>query len=63
MRKDVQRMPKSQDRSERKHTQHNMIEQAKSSVRVCVFGKESKKDRLWTWYILVRTACCQIRDR
>jgi len=37
----VQRMPKSQDQSERKHTQHNMIEQAKSSV--CVFGRESKK--------------------
>jgi hypothetical protein len=41
IRKDVQRMPKSQDQSKRKHTQHNMIEQAKSSV--CVFGKESKK--------------------
>jgi hypothetical protein len=41
MRKDVQRMQKSQDQSERKHTQHNMIEQAKSSV--CVFGRESKK--------------------
>jgi hypothetical protein len=27
---------KSQDRSERKRTQHNMIEQAKSSVCVCV---------------------------
>jgi hypothetical protein len=41
MRKDVQRMSKSRDQSERKHTQHNMIEQAKSSV--CVFGRESKK--------------------
>jgi len=36
MRKDVQRMSKSRDQSERKHTQHNMIEQAKSSVCVCV---------------------------
>jgi len=43
MRKDVQRMPKSRDQSERKHTQHNMIEQAKSSVCVCVFGRENKK--------------------
>jgi len=41
MRKDVQKMPKSRDQSERKHTQHNMIEHAKSSV--CVFGKDSKK--------------------
>jgi hypothetical protein len=41
MRKDVQRMSKPQDQSERKHTQHNMIEQAKSNV--CVFGRESKK--------------------
>jgi hypothetical protein len=32
----VQRMPKSRDQSERKHTQHNMIEQAKSNVCVCV---------------------------
>jgi hypothetical protein len=39
MRKDVQRISKSQDQSERKHTQHDMIEQAKSSV----FGRESKK--------------------
>jgi hypothetical protein len=31
MRKDVQRMPKSRDQFERKHTQHDMIEQAKSS--------------------------------
>jgi hypothetical protein len=43
MRKDVQRMPKYRDQSERKHTQHNMIEQAKSSVCVCVFGRENKK--------------------
>jgi hypothetical protein len=45
MRKDLQRMPKSRDQFERKHTQHNMIEQAKSSVCVCVcvFGTESKK--------------------
>jgi hypothetical protein len=42
MRKDVQRMPKSRDQSERKHTQHNMIEQDKK-VCVCVFGRESKK--------------------
>jgi CO dehydrogenase/acetyl-CoA synthase epsilon subunit len=41
MRKDVQRIPKSRDQSERKHTQHNMIEHAKRSV--CVFGRESKK--------------------
>jgi hypothetical protein len=27
----VQRMPKSRDQFERKHTQHDMIEQAKSS--------------------------------
>jgi hypothetical protein len=39
MRKDVQRMPKSQDQSKRKHRQHNLIEQTKSSV--CVFGRES----------------------
>jgi hypothetical protein len=43
MRKDVQRIPKSQDQSERKHTQHNIIDQAKSSV--CVFGRESKNSR------------------
>jgi hypothetical protein len=61
MRKDMQRMSKSRDQSERKYTQHNMIEQAKSSVYV--FGRESKKARVRTWYILVRAACCQIRDR
>jgi hypothetical protein len=41
MRKDVQRMPKFWDQSERKHTQHNMIERAKCSV--CVFDRESRK--------------------
>jgi hypothetical protein len=41
MRKDVQRMPKSQDQSKIKHTQHNMIEQKKKVV--CVFGRENKK--------------------
>jgi len=60
MRKDVQRMPKSQDQFERKHTRHKMIEQAKSSV--CVWQRKQKA-HVRTWYILVRTACCQIRDR
>jgi hypothetical protein len=60
MRKDVQRMPKSLDRSERKHTQYNMIEQAKSSVFV---WQRKQNARVRTWYILVRTAYCQIRDR
>jgi hypothetical protein len=41
MRKDVLRMPKSWDQSERKHTQHNMIELVKCCV--CVFGRENKK--------------------
>jgi hypothetical protein len=42
-------MPKSWDQFERKHTQHNIIEQAKSSVCVCVcvyarvFSREGKK--------------------
>jgi hypothetical protein len=53
-------MQKSRDKSKRKHTQHNMIEQAKSSV--CVWQRKQKA-RVWTWYILIRTACCQIRDR
>jgi hypothetical protein len=50
MRKDVQRMPKSRDQSERKHTQHNMIEQAKSSVCVCLEekGKSSRPDVVHT---------------
>jgi hypothetical protein len=43
--KDVQRMLKSRDQSERKHTQHNMIEQAKSSVCVCL-AKKAKSSRL-----------------
>jgi hypothetical protein len=43
MRKDVQRMPKSREQSERKHIQHNMIEQAKSSVCVCVCLAEKAK--------------------
>jgi hypothetical protein len=43
MRKDVQRMPKSRDQSERKRTQHNMIEHAKSSVCVCVCLTEKEK--------------------
>jgi hypothetical protein len=62
MRKDVQRMPKYRDQSERKHTQHNMIEQAKSSVCVCVWQRKQKA-RVRTWYILVQTACYQIRDQ
>jgi hypothetical protein len=60
MRKDVQRMPKSRDQSDRKHTQHNMIEHAKSSV--CVWQRKQNA-RARTWYILVRMACCQVRDR
>jgi hypothetical protein len=60
MRKDVYKMPKSWDQSKRKHTQHNMIEQEKSSVSV---WQRKQKARVRTWYILVRTACCQIRDR
>jgi hypothetical protein len=64
MRKDLQRMPKSRDQFERKHTQHNMIEQAKSSVCVCVcVWHRKQKARVRTWYILVRTACGQLRDR
>jgi hypothetical protein len=55
-----QQIPKTGDQFERKHTQHNMIEQTKSSV--CVWQRKQKA-RVWTWYILVRTACCQIRDR
>jgi hypothetical protein len=39
MRKDVQRMPTFWDQSKRKHTQHNMIEQEKSSVCVCLAEK------------------------
>jgi len=37
-----------------------MIEQAKRSV--CVWQRKQKA-HVWTWYILVWTACCQIRDR
>jgi hypothetical protein len=50
MRKDVQRMQKTRDQSERKHTQHNLIEQEKSSVRVWY---TKQKARVQTWYILV----------
>jgi hypothetical protein len=39
----VQRMTKSRDQSERKHTQHNMIEHANSSVCVCVCVAEKAK--------------------
>jgi hypothetical protein len=53
MRKDVQRMPKSWDQSEKKHTQHNMIEQAKSSVCVCVWGV----DRACVCALLGRVVC------
>jgi hypothetical protein len=38
-------MPKSQDQSERKHTQHNIIEHAKSSVCVCL-AEKAKTSRL-----------------
>jgi hypothetical protein len=63
MRKVVQIMPKSRDQSERKHTQHNMIEQTKSvCVCVCVWQRKQKA-RVRTWYILVWTACYQIRDQ
>jgi hypothetical protein len=50
MRKDVKRMTKSRDQSERKHTQHNMIEQAKSSVSVCLAekAKSSRPDVVHT---------------
>jgi hypothetical protein len=40
----VQRKPKSRDQSERKHTQHDMIEQANSSS-MCLAEKE-KSSRL-----------------
>jgi hypothetical protein len=43
MRKDVQRMPKSRDQFERKHTQHDMIDQAKSSS-MC-FVEKAKSSR------------------
>jgi hypothetical protein len=50
MRKDVQRRPESRDQSERKHTQHNMIEQEKSSVCVCLAekAKGSRPDMVQT---------------
>jgi hypothetical protein len=48
MRKDVQRMPKSQDQSKRKHTQHNMIEQTKSSVCLADKAKSSRLDVVHT---------------
>jgi hypothetical protein len=48
MRKDVQRMPKSWDQSERKHTQHNMMEQAKSSVCLAEKAKSSCLDVVHT---------------
>jgi AmiR/NasT family two-component response regulator len=44
MRKDVQRMPKSRDQSERKHKQHNVIEQAKSCVCLAEKAKSSRPD-------------------
>jgi len=37
-------MPKSQYQSERKYTQHNMIEQAKSSVCLAEKAKGSRPD-------------------
>jgi hypothetical protein len=40
----VQRMPKSRDQSETKHTQHDMIEQAKSSSMYLV--EKAKSSRL-----------------
>jgi hypothetical protein len=48
MRKDVQRMSKFRDQSERKHTQHNMIEQAKSSVCLAEKAKSSRPDVVHT---------------
>jgi hypothetical protein len=49
MKKDVQRMPKSQDQSERKHTQHDMIEQAKScSMYLVEKAKSSHLDVVHT---------------
>jgi hypothetical protein len=48
MRKDVQRKPKSRDQSKRKHTQHNMIEQAKSSVCLAKKAKSSRPDVVHT---------------
>jgi hypothetical protein len=48
MRKDVQRMPKSRDQSERKHTQHNMIEQEKSSVCLAEKAKSLRPDVVHT---------------
>jgi hypothetical protein len=44
MRKDVQRIPKSRDQSERKHTQHDMIEYVKSSVCLAEKAKSSRPD-------------------
>jgi hypothetical protein len=39
MRRDVQRMPKSWEKSTRKNTQHAMINQLKKMQR-CVYGRE-----------------------
>jgi len=48
MRKDVQRMSKSWDQSERKHTQHNMTKQEKSSVCLVEKAKSSCPDVVHT---------------
>jgi hypothetical protein len=44
----VQRMPKSRDQSERKHTQHNMIEQTKKCVCLVEKAKSSCPDEVHT---------------
>jgi hypothetical protein len=46
--KDVQRMSKSRDQSERKHKQHNMIEHAKSSECLAEKAKSSCLDVVHT---------------
>jgi hypothetical protein len=48
MRKDVQRISISRENSERKRIQHNMIEQAKSSVCLAKKAKSSLPDVVHT---------------
>jgi hypothetical protein len=48
MSKDVQKIQISQEKTERKRTQHIMIEQAKSSVRLAKKAKSSRLDMVHT---------------
>jgi hypothetical protein len=54
MRKDVQRLPKSQDQSKRKHTQHDMIEHAKSSSMFL-----TEKTKMKNIGLLINSVCEQ----